>query len=101
MSDERERERKREKTHSTKEVNIQAKATDQPRIESHSTILTTPRDTSVTLTFSANPFASFVVATCKFANPGFNIRLAGIPETVLPENALQSIASEIDELPPS
>lgn len=37
----------------------------------------------------------------RFANPGSSNRDAGTPETVLPVKALQSIASEMDELPPS
>jgi hypothetical protein len=88
-------------THSTKEVNIHAKATDQPLIESHSTTLTTPRAKSSAVTFTSVSLVIFFVAISSPANPGSKILLAGIPETVRPVNALQSIASDIDELPPS
>lgn len=84
-----------------KDVNIHAKATAQPLLESHSTILTTPRAIPSAVTSARESVTTFAVANSTLANPGFRIELAGYPETVLPMNALQSIASDIDELPPS
>lgn len=94
------RERERD-THSMKEVRDQAKATAQPLMESHSTVLTNPFLSSSTPTSTRVSLVTLSEAIPNPANPGDKTLLTGIPLTVLPVKALQSIAREIEELPPS